>query len=61
MESAGLISNAVGMACVAGKFEWGKVREGAVYFLYEVVASSIMQPSLPLSWQLVITPPSSRV
>jgi hypothetical protein len=34
----GLISNAVGMAGVVGKSEQDEVREGAVYFLYGVVA-----------------------
>jgi hypothetical protein len=38
MEFAGLISNAVGMAGVVGKFEQDKAREGAVCFLYGVVA-----------------------
>jgi hypothetical protein len=38
MEFAGLISNVVDMAGMVGKFEWGKVREGAVYFLCGVVA-----------------------
>jgi hypothetical protein len=38
MEFVDLISNAVGMAGVAGKFEQGKVREGAICFLTEVVA-----------------------
>jgi hypothetical protein len=38
MEFAGLISNAVGMAGVAGKFEQDKVREGAGCFWYVVIA-----------------------
>ena len=38
MEFAGLISNVVGMAGVAEKFEKDKAREGAVCFLCGVVA-----------------------
>ena len=37
-EFAGSISNAVGMAGVAGKSEQDRAREGAVCFLYGVVA-----------------------
>jgi hypothetical protein len=40
-ELADSISNAVGMADVAGKFEKDKVREGAVCFLGEIDACMI--------------------
>jgi hypothetical protein len=48
-EFAGLISNAVGMAGVAEKFEKDKAREGVICFLCGVVAQIIMQPLLPFS------------